>query len=299
VGSPIKGEVRSPASRQAGPTNPRRKHGRLYDTPSNWSQARDLSKEHPDKLHEPQRLWLIEAVKYGVLPLDDRVGERLNPNLYAKDGKPKYCYNLLGVQRFYVEGDKAIPAGQHQVRMEFSYDGGGLGEGGNVLLFLDGEKVGEGRVAATAAMVFSADDTCDVGMEGGAFVSEDYGPRGEERLHSPWPGSDVHAGGAGHGWSRVWTSSARTSSKEEPTMLGPSRRVARRTARHTVAPRSPPPRSPPPRSWPRRWPAAAWAGGPPAGSPAATDRTATSWARSPDRVKEPCATPPRTPPGGW
>jgi arylsulfatase len=35
-------------------------------------------------------------------------------------------------------------------------------------------------VAATAAMIFSADDTCDVGMEGGAVVSEDYGPRGNE-----------------------------------------------------------------------------------------------------------------------
>jgi hypothetical protein len=99
-------------------------------------------------------------------------------SLYAKDGKPKYCYNLLGIQRFYVEGDRAVPPGQHQVRMEFAYDGGGLGKGGDVQLFLDGTKVGEGRVAATAAMVFSADDTCDVGMEGGAVVSEDYGPRG-------------------------------------------------------------------------------------------------------------------------
>jgi arylsulfatase A-like enzyme len=215
----------------------------LYDTTTDWSQARDLAKEHPDKLHELQRLWLIEAVRYGVLPLDDRVGERLNPDLagrptlirgnsqllfggmgrlsessviniknkshavtaevvvpdsgaegvivaqggsiggwslYAKDGKPKYCYNLLGVQRFYVEGDQAIPAGQHQVRMEFAYDGGGLGKGGSVVLFVDGEKVGEGRAAATAAMVFSADDTCDVGVEGGSVVSEDYGPRGNE-----------------------------------------------------------------------------------------------------------------------
>jgi hypothetical protein len=101
-------------------------------------------------------------------------------SLYAKDGKPRYCYNLLGVQRFYVACDQAIPAGQHQVRMEFAYDGGGLGKGGNVLLFVDGERVGEGRVGATAAMVFSADDTCDVGVEGGAVVSEDYGPRGNE-----------------------------------------------------------------------------------------------------------------------
>jgi arylsulfatase A-like enzyme len=208
-----------------------------------WTQARDLAKEQPDKLHELQRLWLIEATRYNVLPLDDRVGERLNPDLagrpqlirgnrqllfggmgrlsessvvsiknkshavtaevvvpssgaegviiaqggsiggwslYAKDGRPKYCYNLLGVQRFYVSGDRPIPAGTHQVRMEFAYDGGGLGKGGDVRLFLDDEKVGEGRVGATAAMVFSADDTCDVGVEGGAVVSEDYGPRGNE-----------------------------------------------------------------------------------------------------------------------
>jgi hypothetical protein len=64
--------------------------------------------------------------------------------------------------------------------MEFAYDGGGLGKGGEVRLFVDGETVGEGRVAATAAMIFSADDTCDVGVEGGAVVSEDYGPRGNE-----------------------------------------------------------------------------------------------------------------------
>ena len=69
---------------------------------------------------------------------------------------------------------REIPAGPHQVRMEFAYEGGGLGKGGTVELFVDGEVVGKGTVAATAAMVFSADDTCDVGMEGGALVAEDY-----------------------------------------------------------------------------------------------------------------------------
>ena len=95
-------------------------------------------------------------------------------SLYAKDGKLRYCYNLLGIRRFYVDGDSEIPSGTHQVRVEFAYDGGGLGKGGHVALFVDGRKVGEGRVDATAAMVFSADDTCDVGMEGGALVAEDY-----------------------------------------------------------------------------------------------------------------------------
>jgi len=56
----------------------------LYDTTADWSQARDLSRDHPDKLHELQRLWLIEATRYGVLPLDDRVGERLNPELAGR-----------------------------------------------------------------------------------------------------------------------------------------------------------------------------------------------------------------------
>ena len=95
-------------------------------------------------------------------------------SLYLKDGKPRYCYNLLGIQRFYVDSDKEVPAGTHQVRVEFDYDGPGLGKGGTVTLYLDGDKVGEGKVAATAAMIFSADDTCDVGRENGALVADDY-----------------------------------------------------------------------------------------------------------------------------
>ncbi len=101
-------------------------------------------------------------------------------SLYAKGGKLKYCYNLLGIQQFYAESAGALPPGEHQVRMEFAYDGGGLGKGGVASLFVDGKKVGEGRIAATAAMVFSADDGCDVGVDTGSPVSPDYGSRGNE-----------------------------------------------------------------------------------------------------------------------
>jgi len=60
--------------------------------------------------------------------------------------------------------------------MEFAYDdGGGLGKGGNVTLFIDGENVGKGRVEATQPMIFSADETCDVGEESGSPVSEEFG----------------------------------------------------------------------------------------------------------------------------
>jgi len=215
----------------------------LYDTEHDWSQTHDLSKEMPEKLHDLQRLWLIEATRYNVLPLNDDLMSRMNPDtagrpilikgktqllfggmgrlsencvvsiknkshavtaqivvpsggaqgviiaqganiggwsLYAKDGKLKYCYNLGGVKYFYVEATSPIPAGEHQVRMEFAYAGGGLGKGGKVALFTDGKQVGAGEVPMTLAMVFSADDGCDVGEDTGAPVSEDYGPQGNK-----------------------------------------------------------------------------------------------------------------------
>jgi arylsulfatase len=62
--------------------------------------------------------------------------------------------------------------------MEFAYDGGGLGKGGTATLYVDGKPAGSTKVAATAAMVFSADDGCDVGHDSGSPVSPDYGPRG-------------------------------------------------------------------------------------------------------------------------
>jgi arylsulfatase len=95
-------------------------------------------------------------------------------SIYANGGKLKYCYNFLGIHYFYVESADPLPAGQHQVRMEFAYAGGGLGKGGVATLFVDGKQVGQGPVAITAAMVFSADDGCDVGRDTGSAVSPDY-----------------------------------------------------------------------------------------------------------------------------
>jgi arylsulfatase len=97
--------------------------------------------------------------------------------LYVNDGRPAYCYNLFGLQRFKVIGDRSVSGGSHQVRAEFAYDGGGLAKGGTVTLFLDGEQVGQGRVDATVPMVFSADETTDVGSDTATPVSDDYGPK--------------------------------------------------------------------------------------------------------------------------
>ena len=209
----------------------------LYDGIADYSQARDLAAEQPERLHTLQRLWLIEAVKYSVLPLDDRGVERATPeiagrptlirgnkevlfsgmgrlsensvvsvknksfsvtaevdvppsgaegviiaqggrfggwSLFASRGKAKFVYNLLGIQQFEADAGQPIPAGTHQVRMEFAYDGGGLAKGGDVTLFYDGAAVGAGRVDATQAMIFSADETTDVGYESGTAVASDY-----------------------------------------------------------------------------------------------------------------------------
>jgi arylsulfatase A-like enzyme len=209
--------------------------------PDDWTQSRNLASDQPDKLVDLQRLFLIEAAKYNVLPLDDRRVERFNPDLagrptlvkgdtqllfgamgrltensvvniknkshavtaqldvpagatpngvivaqggafggwtlYVKDGKPAYCYNLFGIEQFKTYGETALASGEHQVRMEFAYDGGGLAKGGAVTLYVDGAKVGEGRVGATQPMVFSADETTDVGSDSATPVSDDYGPR--------------------------------------------------------------------------------------------------------------------------
>jgi arylsulfatase len=94
--------------------------------------------------------------------------------VYAKDGKAKFTYNVLGIHEFPIDATEPIPQGRHQVRMEFDYDGGGLAKGGSVTLYYDGKEVGKGRVAATQPMVFSADETTDIGYESGTPVSSDY-----------------------------------------------------------------------------------------------------------------------------
>jgi arylsulfatase len=77
----------------------------LYDTNTDWSQAHDLAKEMPDKLHNLQRLWLIEATKYNVIPLDDRMSERMNPDMA---GRPQLVH---GNRQLFFGGMKGLSAG--------------------------------------------------------------------------------------------------------------------------------------------------------------------------------------------
>ena len=73
------------------------------------------------------------------------------------------------MHHFYVEAVEALPADEHRVRIEFAHAGGGLGKGGQVTLYVDGNKVGEGAIPGTQALVFSAEG-CDFGEGSGAEV---------------------------------------------------------------------------------------------------------------------------------
>ena len=210
--------------------------------PDDWTQSNNIAAKEPKKLADLQRLWLIEATKYNVVPLDDRGFERINPDiagrpqiitgdsqllfpgmrvseaciltlknksyavtaqitvpaagaegviitqggdaggwsLYFKGGKLKYCFNFFGIEHYIVGADTAIAAGEHQVRMEFKYDGGGLAKGGDVALFYDGKQVGKGRVEKTEPMGYSSDEACDVGGDTGSPASPEYGATGNK-----------------------------------------------------------------------------------------------------------------------
>jgi len=106
-----------------------------------------------------------------VLSQGGRVG---GFSLYFKNGRPIYHYNWLGMQRFTVAAKEAVPAGKATVRFEFAYDGGGLGKGGLGTLFVNDKKVAEGRIEKTQPMIFSADETADVGVDDAMPVTEDY-----------------------------------------------------------------------------------------------------------------------------
>jgi arylsulfatase len=211
----------------------------LYDVAEDFSLANDLAAKNPTKLKELQELFIKEAIKYRVLPIDDRSIERLNPKLagrpdlmggrtsltlyegmkgmsenvfinvknrshtieaeveipaggakgvilaqggrfggwalYLQDGKPTYTYNFVGLKSTSVAAREPLPAGKATLRYEFTYDGGGLGKGGMATLYVNDKKVAEGRLESTQAMMFSTDETADVGVDDATPVVESMG----------------------------------------------------------------------------------------------------------------------------
>jgi arylsulfatase len=218
----------------------------LYDTTTDFSLTNDLSKKYPEKLAELKKLFMEEAEKNYVLPIDDRTVERVNAalagrpdlmgdrtsltladgmtgmteniflniknrsktitaeievpkegangtiiaqggrfggwSLYVKDGVPAYDYNFLGLQRFTVEGNQKLKPGKATIKFVFDYDGGGLAKGGMGAIYVNGKKVGQGRIDHTQPMVFSADETADIGIDLATPVVETIGSESESEF---------------------------------------------------------------------------------------------------------------------
>jgi arylsulfatase len=218
----------------------------LFDVRSDFSLADDVAAKHPDKLAEMQKIFLQEAEAHHVLPMDDRVFERMDaaavgrPDLmgkrtsltlaegmtgmmegvfiniknrsktitadidvpagaangtilaqggrfggwalYVKDGVPAYDYNYLGMKSTSIKASKPLPAGKATIRYDFAYDGGGPGKGGMGTLFVNGEKVAEGRIEHTQAGIFSADETADVGIDLGTPVVDAIGSEAKSKF---------------------------------------------------------------------------------------------------------------------
>ena len=210
----------------------------LYHVAEDFSQANDLAASNADKLSELQDLFIAEAIKYDVLPLDDRGFVRLNAalagrpdlmgdrtsltvypgmtrmmenafinvknrshtitaeveipdgggegvilaqggrfagwSLYMKDGKVSYVYNWVGKERYTITTPEPLAPGKTTIRYEFAYEGDKLGSGGTGTIFVNGEKVAEGWIGNTVPLVFSADETADVGTDESTPVTEDY-----------------------------------------------------------------------------------------------------------------------------
>src|SRR6185369_11977360 len=98
-------------------------------------------------------------------------------SLYLKDGKPTYCYNFLGLQEFKVSASTALAAGKATIRMNFDYDGGGIGKGGTATILVNGAQVASGRIEHTQAAIFSADEGAGVGLDDATPVTKDYKER--------------------------------------------------------------------------------------------------------------------------
>lgn len=94
--------------------------------------------------------------------------------LFVRDGVPHFVYNKLGIERTVLGWDRPLAAGRHQIRLDFDYDGGGIGKGGVARLSVDGAPSRSVRIASTMRLLLPLSETFDVGVDTGTPVAEDY-----------------------------------------------------------------------------------------------------------------------------
>jgi arylsulfatase len=91
-----------------------------------------------------------------------------------KEGKVHHEYNYFGVERTNIAGQTALSAGKHEIKYEFVADSPKPGSGGKSVLYVDGQRVADGRISKTEPFAFSGDEGADVGEDAETAVSNDY-----------------------------------------------------------------------------------------------------------------------------
>lgn len=91
-------------------------------------------------------------------------------SLYFKDGKPSFTYNYLTDERPTITSSEKLDQGPATIRYEFAYDGSGAGKGGISKLLVNNQLVAQGRIERTVPLLFSCDETFDVGTDTGSPV---------------------------------------------------------------------------------------------------------------------------------
>ena len=206
----------------------------LYYLPDDFSQAKNLAAQNPERLKELQELWWAEAQRNKVLPLlgclsiffgilpplptitrytfagdVQNVQRGMIPRIVGRSyaieaelnvpeggaegvilanadfiggfglwvdekGLLNHTYSFLGVESYMQTATEKLPAGDVTVRMQFTVDENRPGTGGQVALFANNKKIGEGRIPRTVPISFSTYAGMDVGRDNGLVVDRAY-----------------------------------------------------------------------------------------------------------------------------
>jgi arylsulfatase A-like enzyme len=94
--------------------------------------------------------------------------------LYLRDGKPTFVYNFLSIDRPTFAAKEPLPKGKTKLVVDFAYDGGGAGKGGEITMSANGRKIAGGRLERTIPIQFSLGEGLDIGMDVGSAVDFTY-----------------------------------------------------------------------------------------------------------------------------
>lgn len=94
-------------------------------------------------------------------------------SLFVLNNVPQFAFND-GVTKYSIVSKKPLPAGKSEVKLELNYDGGPLGSGASVSIYINGEKTGEGKLTKTNLGANGNYESIELGRDIISPVSDKY-----------------------------------------------------------------------------------------------------------------------------